>query len=165
MSGAVTISVDGTFRTLNQGDTIKFGDVEFKIISITPAGKPSDVVHASIAERFSNREFLDLEDPFEAAVFELVQMNRRKRRDYAVDGDPFSNFRETADQLGLAVWEAAEFNLAQKLARLKSLRANGRMEEPSNESVGDTYLDAAVYAVIMYAIYRSSQVKIGKVSS
>src|SRR6476620_8096305 len=96
---------------------------------------------------------IDLDDPFEAAVWELVQMNRRKRRDYALDGDPFSNFQLTSDHFGLAAWESAEFNLVQKLARLQSLRANGRMSSPENETVRDTYLDAAVYAVIMFAIY------------
>ena len=97
---------------------------------------------------------LDLDDPFESAVFDLVKMNRRKRRDYAVDGDPFSNFLGTSNHFGLAIWESAEFNLVQKMERLSSLRDNGRMEEPENESVADTYLDAAVYAVIMYALYR-----------
>lgn len=92
-------------------------------------------------------------DPFEEAVALIVRMNRRKRRDYALDGDPFSNFIGTAGHFGMPVWEAAEFNLVQKLERLKSLRTNGRMNTPDNESVADTYLDAAVYAVIMYAIY------------
>ena len=78
---------------------------------------------------------LDLDDPFESAVFDLVKMNRRKRRDYAVDGNPFSNFLGTSNHFGLAVWESAEFNLVQKMERLSSLRANGRMEEPENESV------------------------------
>jgi hypothetical protein len=31
--------------------------------------------------------------------------------------------------------EAAPFNMAQKMARLKALRENGRMDEPANEAV------------------------------
>lgn len=42
--------------------------------------------------------------------------------------------------------------MTQKLARLTSLRQNGRMADPANEAVADTYLDLAVYAVITYAI-------------
>jgi hypothetical protein len=103
----------------------------------------------------SGSETIDLDDPFEAAVWVLIQTNRKKRRDYAQDGDPFSNFQATANHFGISAWESAEFNLVQKLSRLQSLRANGRMSGgEENESVADTYLDAAVYAVIMYAIYR-----------
>jgi len=98
---------------------------------------------------------LDRNDPFDAAVLEIVRMNRKKRRDYAKDGEWDTNFVQTADHFGMDVWESAEFNLVQKVARLRSLRANGRMSEPENESVADTYLDAAVYAVIMYALYRN----------
>lgn len=106
-------------------------------------------------DRFLMSTELNLNDPFERAVFDIVRMNRKKRRDYAADGDPFSNFRTTSDHFGLEVWESAEFNLVQKIARLRSLRANGRMDSPENEAVGDTYLDAAVYAVILWALYSS----------
>jgi hypothetical protein len=50
--------------------------------------------------------------------------------------------------LGFGPIEAALFNVTQKLARLKALRANGRMHDISNESVIDTYLDLAVYSII-----------------
>lgn len=146
MSGSVTVTINGMTKTVTEGDTLtlSYSGDKVRIESITP----------NIAKQWDNRESLNLKDPFEKAVFELVEMNRRKRKDYATDGDPFSNFIDTSGHFGLAVWESAEFNLVQKLARLRSLRANGRMEEPENESVLDTYLDAAVYAVIMYALYR-----------
>ena len=103
----------------------------------------------------SNTITLDPADPFDAAIIPLVLTNRRKRADYAKDGDPFSNFKTTADMLGLDGFGAAEaalFNACQKMARLKALRSNGRMKDPANESVIDTYLDFAVYAIILYAI-------------
>src|SRR6478752_3885571 len=77
---------------------------------------------------------LDLNDPFDSAVAKLVAMNRKKRADYAADSD----------------W--ALVLLLTKIARLRSLRLNGRMEDPSNESVLDTYLDLAVYSVIVFAL-------------
>jgi len=144
MIGAVTVRFeDGLTKTLTEGDTLTFAGGICTILSIMPV--PNN----------NNSESIDLDDPFEAAVWDLVKMNRKKRRDYAQDGDPFSNFRATSDHFGFSPWESAEFNLVQKLTRLASLQANGRMEEPENESVADTYLDAAVYAVIMYAIYRN----------
>lgn len=100
---------------------------------------------------------LDPNDPFDAALIPMVQTNRKKRADYAKDGNPFDNFETSSALIGLDGFgpiEAALFNVTQKLARLKSLRQNGRMNETQNEAVADTYLDMACYAVLVYAIYR-----------
>jgi hypothetical protein len=98
---------------------------------------------------------LDPDDPFDAALIPILQTNRRKRADYARDGDPFSSFRTSSSLLGLTGFgpvEAGLFNITQKLSRLKSLRENGRMDDPQNEAVADTYLDLAVYGVLVYAM-------------
>jgi hypothetical protein len=98
---------------------------------------------------------LDPNDPFDAALIPIVQTNRKKRADYARDGDPFSSFRTSSDLIGLAGFgpvEAALFNITQKLSRLQSLRENGRMDDPQNEAVLDTYLDLSVYGVLCYAL-------------
>jgi hypothetical protein len=103
---------------------------------------------------------LDPSDPFDAALIPIVQTNRRKRADYAADGDPFSNFKTTSGMLGIEGFgpaEAALFNVLQKHARLLSLRLNGRMHDTQNETVIDTYLDLAVYAIILYAIVLQEQ--------
>lgn len=100
---------------------------------------------------------LDPDDPFERVIIDMVETNRRKRRDYALDGSPFSNFDDTARNLGVDGFSAADsaiFNVLQKVARLRSLRKNGRMGDTANESVTDTYLDLAVYAVIALAIHK-----------
>lgn len=100
---------------------------------------------------------LDPNDPFEAALIPMVETNRRKRADYAADGDPFSNFRITSGFAGFEnAWLSALFNCQQKLARITALRKNGRLAEPKNEAVEDTLLDNAVYGVIALAIYRQS---------
>jgi hypothetical protein len=104
--------------------------------------------------------YLESSDPFEAACIEMVKMNRRKRSDYALDGDPFSNFHASSAMLGLSGFgpiEAVLFNLTQKMARLSALRKNGRMTNPQNESVNDTYLDIAVYSTILYAMVKAFQ--------
>jgi hypothetical protein len=98
---------------------------------------------------------LDPNDPFDAALIPIVLMNRKKRADYALDGDPFSNFRTTAETLGLAGFGAKEavlFNVLQKTDRLRSLRASGRIDDHDNATVIDTYLDLAVYSIILYAL-------------
>jgi hypothetical protein len=97
-------------------------------------------------------------DPFDAAVAEIVRINRRKRADYALDGgDVFSNFRQTSEVIaveGFGPADSALFNVIQKVMRLRSLRANGRMDDPANEATADTYLDLAVYAIIALALSR-----------
>jgi hypothetical protein len=103
---------------------------------------------------------LDPSDPFDAAIIPIVETNRRKRADYAKDGNPFDNFETSSNLMGLDGFgptEAALFNVTQKLARLKSLRQNGRMDDPENEAVLDTYLDLAVYGILAYAIHRGRQ--------
>lgn len=96
---------------------------------------------------------LDTTDPIDAVLIKIHETNRRKRADYATDGDPFSNFDGSARRLavpGVGGLEACEFLIATKEERLAALRANGR--PPANESVLDTYLDRAVYAILAYAI-------------
>ena len=94
-------------------------------------------------------------DPFESVLIKMVETNRRKRADYAVDGSPWSNFDDVSSGMGIDGFDAvasAEHNVRQKLARLTSLRQNGRTKETANEAVADTYLDLAVYSVIALAI-------------
>lgn len=98
---------------------------------------------------------LNPSDPFERALIDMVQTNRAKRRDYAVDGEWDSNFRQVADMLGIEGVGRMEICLALvgvKIARLRNLRANGRMADPANESVLDTYKDNAVYSSILYGM-------------
>jgi hypothetical protein len=112
------------------------------------------------AEAASGPVVLDPSDPFDAALIPIVEIHRRKAKDYASDADPFSNFKTSSKLLGLEGFspeEAALFNVTQKLARLKSLRENGRMNDPANEAVADTYLDMACYAILLLAIARESQ--------
>lgn len=104
---------------------------------------------------------LDELDPFEAVLIKMVRMNRLKRQDYAFDGSPWSNFEFTAGVLGISAVDAAVHNVAQKLARLVALRANGRLDEPANEAVDDTYLDLAVYATIALGIRTYPSGKVG----
>lgn len=88
-------------------------------------------------------------DPFEANILDMVALNRRKRADYALDTDAWSNFRQTAELFGggMKPSDAVRFNICQKIVRLRALAENGR--KPQNESVVDTANDLAVYSVIL----------------
>lgn len=98
---------------------------------------------------------LDYDDPIERVCIDIVQMNRRKRADYAQDGNIFSNFEQAAFAAGTSVEQGIEYMIATKQARLVALRSNGR--SPLNESVYDTKLDRAVYSIIALAYDREQQ--------
>jgi hypothetical protein len=141
--------MDGTDGALNQLNMLGVWETlkaEKEYVTLNTEPEPWVNQHIS----------LNPHDPFEAALISIVETNRRKRRDYAEDGSPFSNFQETSSRLGMdgfGARESALFNVLQKLARLTSLRKNGRMNDTANETVDDTFLDLAVYAIITYAIH------------
>jgi hypothetical protein len=125
-----------------------------------PPYTPSQTMKTSLTVKgnYFKEDTLELNphDPFEKILIEIVKTNRKKRSDYAKDGNPFSNFEDTSWLVGNGKPEwSAVFNVAQKLSRLRSLMSNGRLDDTNNESsVEDTFLDMAVYAVIAYAIYK-----------
>lgn len=103
---------------------------------------------------------LDPEDEFDSVIIDMVKTNRKKRRDYAADSDIFSNFRDVARMFGhpdIGAREIAYILILVKVARLRSLRLNGRMDDAANESVLDTFLDMAVYSTITLALAKEEK--------
>lgn len=88
---------------------------------------------------------LDLNSGFDAAIHQIVQIARAKGADYAKDGNQWSSFIQTAELMGMTPWEVANMFEITKLTRISALKSNGR--EPENETVYDSYLDKAAYAV------------------
>ena len=130
---ALTTVVDGT------GDIRPMTGVLTPPITSGPSGPPV---------------ILDPRWAVENAMMSMVEVSRRKRADYATDGDEFSNFRMTAQFANFeAAWVSATFNVQQKMARIQALRANGRVDTPENEAIYETILDLAVYAVLALAMY------------
>ncbi len=90
---------------------------------------------------------LNLDDPFEKVIAELVELQRKKAQDYAADGDTLKNMKFVVEMLdieGYTVIEDCNAMVLRKCARIVNLR--GR--DASNESIRDSYLDRAVYAVL-----------------
>lgn len=96
-----------------------------------------------------------------AAVEEALSRVRstfeRKGADYAIDTDWASNFKLSSDVMGVRPVDIVDTLIAVKQSRLAALRANGRT--PANESVADTYLDRAVYAIIAYGLLIEEETK------
>ena len=101
---------------------------------------------------------LNPDDPFEAVLIDMVKMNRRKRKDYAGDGNPWQNFYDSAYQLGQTAGHSVETLIGTKQARLRVLLPNFWNDgpEPNNESIEDSLIDRAVYSTISVSIWREN---------
>jgi hypothetical protein len=94
---------------------------------------------------------LEVPDHLYAALRNMVDIFVSKGQDYSHSDDAWaSNFVATSSHFGIQPWQSADFNELQKLARLSALHHRGK--KPNNETVIDTYLDKAVYALIAYAL-------------
>jgi hypothetical protein len=93
---------------------------------------------------------LDHNDSFERLLIPIVEMNRKKRKDYASDENTFGNFDYVADAtMGMVTArEYADIMVIMKSGRIQNLR--GR--KAANEAVEDTYLDRAVYSILAYGL-------------
>lgn len=93
---------------------------------------------------------LNQDDPFEKVLIEMAKLRKTKSADYAGDDDPNQNFYDVAYQTNSTAGKAVEHMIATKQARLRVLSAPGR--KPNHESVRDTRLDRAVYAVLAVVV-------------
>lgn len=88
---------------------------------------------------------------FEAILDEMRQIHQAKRTDYA-NSDVFGNFRE-AERVGVPAHKGAFIRLSDKYRRCCNL-LSGQNQAVKDESVEDTLLDLAVYAVITLGLYQ-----------
>ena len=102
---------------------------------------------------------LNLDDPFDAILASMKRVHDTKRADYT-DGDPWGNFRE-CERGGITMQDGIFTRITDKVTRFYNLWAKAkRGESPAvvDESLDDTLLDLANYAVILLAIRRSHPV-------
>lgn len=112
-------------------------------------------------ENFTGRSLLAGEvHPTSQAFYdlcdELKEMHRRKSSDYGCPSgtDPLANIRNGAKFVGIPAWRAAMVRLSDKVTRLASYNATGRLE---NESVEDNLADLASYSLLALLLHRESR--------
>lgn len=92
-------------------------------------------------------------DPgFYAILDEIAAMHEKKNADYGTGADPYANVNAAAE-MGIEPWRAAALRANEKLTRIKAFCINGRLE---NESLDDSLLDLASYAVIALRLRRKA---------
>lgn len=112
-------------------------------------------------ENFTGRSLLAGEvHPTSQAFYDLCdqlkEMHRRKSSDYGCPSgtDPLANIRNGAKFVGIPAWRAAMVRLSDKVTRLASYNATGRLE---NESVEDNLADLASYSLLALLLHRESR--------
>ena len=93
---------------------------------------------------------------FFALCDSLKEMHRRKSRDYGCPSgeDPLANIRNGARFVGIPAWKGAMVRLSDKVTRLASYNATGRLE---NESLEDNLVDLASYSLLALLLHREER--------
>jgi len=86
---------------------------------------------------------------FHEILKELGDLHDKKQQDYGRGDDPFANVR-ASKEWGVPGWVGAMIRGTDKIRRLQSLLANGKL---ANESAEDSLRDLAVYAVIALVLF------------
>jgi hypothetical protein len=87
---------------------------------------------------------------FTAILDEIQDLHDKKSSDYGREVDPYANVRASED-FGIPAWVGTIVRANDKMRRLQKFAAEGNL---SNESVEDSLIDLAVYAVIALDLYR-----------
>lgn len=90
---------------------------------------------------------------FDKVLEELRELHNRKQADYGRDTDPFANVRASED-FGIDGWVGSIIRANDKMRRLQ---AAARGQNLKNESVEDSLVDLAVYAIISLLLYREAK--------
>ncbi len=89
---------------------------------------------------------------FNSLLDTMRELHDRKNSDYAKEGNPYSNFEFAAEYAGTSVDQVFATLMGVKEARIRELRKG---KTPNNESLGDSYLDLAIYATLRAAYHLS----------
>jgi hypothetical protein len=110
----------------------------------TPAFRGGSLLKADVHP--TSQAFFDLCDA-------MKEMHRRKSSDYGCPSgtDPLANIRNGAKFVGIEPWRAAMVRLSDKVTRLASYNATGRLE---NESLEDNLFDLAAYSLLALLLHR-----------
>jgi hypothetical protein len=84
---------------------------------------------------------------------ELRELHTRKAADYGRGVDPLANVRASVD-FGVPAWVGVMIRANDKVHRIKSFIANGKLK---NESVEDSLKDLAAYALLALVLFREQE--------
>lgn len=90
---------------------------------------------------------------FSQVLAKVWLLHAVKGLDYGTDEDPFANLRASTEW-GVPAWLGALVRENDKTRRLQTFARRGTL---ANESVEDSLLDKAVYAILAYILFQEDQ--------
>ena len=93
------------------------------------------------------------EDHYWAIHEEIRELHKRKGADYGEDADPFANLR-AAEAFGFPAWQGVALRMEDKMRRIRTFIKKGELQ---NESLEDSFLDLANYAMLGLALLREQK--------
>jgi hypothetical protein len=81
---------------------------------------------------------------FENVVREIQSLHEMKQSDYGREHDPFANIRASED-FDIPAWVGCAVRMNDKMRRIQAAACGSTLK---NESLRDSFLDMAVYAII-----------------
>jgi hypothetical protein len=91
-----------------------------------------------------------LKGEFGAILQELQKLHDKKAADYGSEDDALQNIRAASD-FGIEPWISCSHRMNDKLIRIKNFIRKGELQ---NESLQDSLIDIAAYAVLALQLYR-----------
>lgn len=98
---------------------------------------------------------------FQEVFDELNSMQQRKGADYGTNEDPLADL-VISERFGIDPWINVMLRCSQKISRLATFVRKGKLH---NESVEDSLIDLAVYAIHALRLYREEQERIRQLTS
>tara|TARA_Y100000289_G_scaffold3007_1_gene2837 strand:- start:159 stop:584 length:426 start_codon:yes stop_codon:yes gene_type:complete len=90
-------------------------------------------------------------DMFYELLNKMRIVHDNKRHDYASKEDIFKNFR-TSELAGIPAWQGVAIRIGDKFSRLMSFVKQKELKV-ADESIGDTLIDMANYALICHILF------------
>ncbi len=91
------------------------------------------------------------EERFHQIVNEMVELHDKKNHDYAGE-EYLSNFLMCEKYIGVPAWVGCIIRLSDKMARIMNLAKTDEVSV-GDETITDTLMDLAVYAIITRILY------------
>jgi hypothetical protein len=92
-------------------------------------------------------------DEFNKILEEIKELHDKKQKDYGTDSDQFANIR-ASEKFGISAWVGAILRGNDKMSRIQAFVRKGKLE---NETLEDSLIDLAVYAIIALTLYREQK--------
>lgn len=103
---------------------------------------------------YTDTQYGKLESRYAQLHTAIAELHASKNADYGEIGiDPYANFRK-ASRAGVSPWRGAVVRMFDKVSRIETYCTQGELE---NETVRDSFLDLANYALIACALWEEQQ--------